>query len=265
MPLQLLKLMNSMFFAPLDVYEPAGMFTTQHIMSLIICLILVSLALIATKNMKWQTVLLITKVMAIVMTCLEAIKIGYNFYYGYTCLDAWLPLSFCSLFIYALWLSGYGKGFLKNIGDAYIVIGCFLGGLGFLLFPTTLLMRYPIWHYLCLYSLFFHVAMIYLGVMYIKHHRTPINRKTFMYFSLYFMIFAIISMALNVIYGSNIMILREPFNVPFKFIHVIKAKSQIAYTLLATTAYLVGPGLFALIISRILIKKNEKTLKSDST
>lgn len=219
---------------------------------------LVSLALIVSKNMKWETVILITKVMAIVMTCLEVIKIGYNFYYGYTWLDAWVPLSFCSLFIYALWLSGYGKGVSKNIGDAYIVIGCFLGGFGFLLFPTTSLMRYPIWHYLCLYSLFFHGAMIYLGVMYIKQHRTPINQKTFMYFSLYFMIFAIISMILNVIYDSNIMILREPFNVPFKFIHDIKAKNQMAYTLLTVTAYLVGPGVFSLMISRSLIKKNKK-------
>lgn len=70
-----MKLMNSMFFAPLDVYEPAGMFTTQDIMSLIICLILVSLALIASKKIKWQTVLLITKV----MTCLEVIKNGTTF------------------------------------------------------------------------------------------------------------------------------------------------------------------------------------------
>ena len=240
---------GEIFFAPIDAYKPAGMFTLPHFISLIICLVIVWYALKVTKRLSWESIVKITRLIAIVVTILEGVKIAYNFYYGYTGLDAWLPISFCSLFIYATWLSGYARGVLKKIGEAYIVIGSLLGGLGFLLIPTTSLMRYPIWHFLCLYSLLFHMLMIYLGVMYIGHRRIPLNRTTYFYFSFFFIVAAIICIILNSVYGSNLMILREPFNVPFLFVHQLKAKSQVAYTLLATLAYLIGPGVFAFLAS----------------
>lgn len=253
-----------LFFAPIDAYKPAGMFTLPHFISLIICFLIVWYALKISKQLSWDSVLKITRLIAIVITLLEGVKIAYNFYYGYTGLDAWLPISFCSLFIYATWLSGYGKGTLKKVGDAYIVIGSLLGGLGFLLIPTTSLMRYPIWHFLCLYSLLFHMLMIYLGVMYIGHRRIPLNRTTYFYFSLYFLLSAVICIILNSIYGSNLMILREPFNVPFLFVHKLQAKSQVAYTLLSTLCYLIGPGIFAWLTS-IWIKHQQakQTVESD--
>lgn len=255
----MLKQVSSIFFAPLDQYPSAGMFTSDHLISLVVCFIIVTVCLFASRNMQQKTVMKLTRGLAIVITMFELIKISYNFYFGYTWLDAWFPLSYCSLFIYALWLSGYGKRRLKKLGDAYIVMGALLGGLGFLIFPTTSLMRYPIWHYLCLYSLFFHTAMIYLSFMYLKQRKILVNLKTYLYFSAYFMIAAIISIALNVIFGSNIMLLREPFNVPFAFVHEIKAHSQVAYTLLAMMSYLMGPALFAFMVTKFLTHQTRKS------
>ncbi|MTH05887.1 hypothetical protein GMA43_02045 [Turicibacter sanguinis] len=254
----MLKQMSSAFFAPLDQYPSAGMFTSAHLISLLVCFVIVGVCLLASRKMQWKTVMKLTKILAVIITLLELIKIDYNFYFGYTWLDAWFPLSYCSLFIYALWLSGYGKGVFKKLGDAFIIMGALLGGIGFLIFPTTSLMRYPIWHYLCLYSLFFHTAMIYLSFMYLKQQKTLVNRKTYVYFSVYFMIGAMISIILNVLFGSNIMLLREPFNVPFAFVHEIQKHSQVAYTLLAMLAYLVGPALFSLIVKIILARQTRK-------
>ena len=183
---------GSLFFAPLDAYPAAGMFTTPHLISLVVCLIILLVALKASLKKSWEQVMKLTRVIAIVVTILEGVKIAYNFYYGYTWLDAWFPLSFCSLFIYATWFSGFGKGTIKKVGNAFIVMGCLLGGIGFLLLPTTSLMRYPIWHFLCLYSLFFHMLMIYLSVLYLWHRCVPINRYTYVYFSVYFLISALI-------------------------------------------------------------------------
>ena len=255
--------LGSLFFAPLDAYPAAGMFTTPHLISLVVCLIILLVALKASLKKSWEQVMKLTRVIAIVVTILEGVKIAYNFYYGYTWLDAWFPLSFCSLFIYATWFSGFGKGTIKKVGDAFIVMGCLLGGIGFLLLPTTSLMRYPIWHFLCLYSLLFHMLMIYLSVLYLWHRCVPINRYTYVYFSVYFLISALICIGLNTIYDSNLMILREPYNVPFKFIQEIKAQSQMAYTCLATLAYLIGPGLFALGTSGWLKEKKVNNQTSD--
>lgn len=245
-----------LFFAPLDAYQPAGMFTAAHLISLIICLVIMIYAWNRSKQLSWQSVIKLTRLIAIVVTILELLKIRYNFYYGYTWLDAWFPLSFCSLFIYATWFSGYGKGILKRVGDAYIVMGGVIGGFIFLLLPTTSLMRYPIWHFLCIYSLIFHLLMFYLGVLYISHRKIALNKTTYYYFCNYFLIAAIICITLNHFFGSNLMILRDPFNVPLLFVHQIKEKSQVAYTILATLAYLIGPALFALSVNAWRKKKN---------
>lgn len=245
----------SLFFAPLDEFEPAGMFTPDHLIGLVISFGLLGVMLVVSRKMTWQMVMKLTRWLALIVTGLELIKIAYNFYYGYTWLDAWFPLSYCSLFIYALWLSGYGKGRIKGIGDAYLVLGCLLGGLGFLLVPTTSLMRYPIWHYLSLYSLFFHVMMIYVAVLYLWHQQILINLKTYGSFSLYLIVAAMISIAINTVYGANIMLLREPYNIPLPWIHTLQANSQAAYTLLASLLYLVGPALFALLTNKWLHKK----------
>lgn len=246
-----------LFFAPLDAYQPAGMFTASHLISLIICLGILYYAWKRSKQLSWESVIKRTRLIAIVVTTLEIVKIAYNFYYGYTWLDAWFPLSFCSLFIYATWFSGYGKGILKKVGDAYIVMGCILGGFVFLLLPTTSLMRYPVWHFLCIYSLLFHVLMCYLGMLYISHKKVSLNKNTYFYFSSYFLIVAIICISINHFSGSNLMLLREPFNVPLVFVHQIKAQSPVLYTILATLTYLIGPALFALAVNTWMKQKKK--------
>jgi len=101
--------------------------------------------------------------------------------------------------------------------------------------------------------------MIYLGTLYISHRQIAFNKKTYSYFCIYFLIVAIICISINHFFGSNLMILREPFNVPLLFIHQIKEKSQIVYTILATLAYLIGPGLFALGVNAWRNKKRKTT------
>lgn len=252
----IMRLVTSVFFAPLDVYQPAGMFTLQHLVSLLFCLALVSLLLVKSKPMSKQFLMKLTKGMAFFITTLEIVKIAYNFYYGYTWLDAWFPLSYCSLFIYALWFSAYGKGLVRRIGDAYIGIGCLLGGLAFLFVPTTSLMRYPIWHFLSLYSLFFHTVMIYFGVMYLRQNKVTVSRQNIIYFATFFLFFALLSIMINGEAGSNLMILREPYHIPFEWVHVLKQKSQVAYTLLAMLLYLVGPISFSWVASQMIMKRD---------
>ena len=76
--------LGSLFFAPLDAYPAAGMFTTPHLISLVVCLIILLVALKASLKKSWEQVMKLTRVIAIVVTILEGVKIAYNFYYGYT-------------------------------------------------------------------------------------------------------------------------------------------------------------------------------------
>ncbi len=240
--------MISFFFKP---GEPAGMFTKTHILALLITLLLIHIILKKAKNITWEKVLRLTKVLAIFITILEGIKITYALKGGNTNLDAWFPLSFCSLFIYSLWFSGFGKGKIQKLGLSFISIGALTGGFSFLIFPTTSLMSYPITHYLCLYSIFFHSCMVILSILYLKVSPYPWSKNLKNNYYFLFTVAATISIISNTITGSNLMILREPYNIPVNIIQVINEKIPILYTIIAILVYIFIPT----IVSKITEKK----------
>lgn len=233
-------MLSTTVFAPRDtrLYPPCGMFSAEHLVALLVTLILVVAGLHLCRKVTAKQLKLITKVVAVIVTALEGIKIIYNFAYGYTWLDAWVPLAFCSLFIYASWLTGFGKGILEKLGKAFLVGGCPTAGLLFLIFPTTSLQMHPIYHYLCIYSMLFHGAMVWLGLLYLLRADKLPKLKTFVYYAVFFTFFAALALILNDTTGCNMMFLREPFNIPIKFIDRLHDVSQLLYTALIFTAYL---------------------------
>ena len=71
--------LGQLFFAPLDAYEPAGMFTMPHFIALGICFVILCLAFFMSRRLTWDQVQRMTRCFAITITVLELIKIGYNF------------------------------------------------------------------------------------------------------------------------------------------------------------------------------------------
>ncbi|MBQ3590169.1 MAG: hypothetical protein II980_06965, partial [Clostridia bacterium] len=86
-----------------------GLFNASHIISSIICLCLVVLLAFATRRLSDRGVLTLTRVMAIVLLGLEIVKITFKLVIGEgQYIDHWVPLFYCSLFIYALFMCGFG-------------------------------------------------------------------------------------------------------------------------------------------------------------
>ncbi len=245
-----------LFFSPRDVGDPCGMFTTAHIISLIICLVLIGLGIYLSRKVKDKNVFTIIKVISIMVTILEIIKIGYNFYYGYTYLDSWFPLAYCSLFIYATWMSGFGKGIICNIGNVFLVYGGIIAGLGFLIFPSTSLQIHPIFHYLSMYSMLFHSLMVYIGILLLVKNIVVINKNNYGIYILFCLFFMIISLIINKIYDCNMMFLKEPFNLPIDFLKNVQKKIPWLYSVIIMVVYFIGPPLGAYILS--IFKTKEK-------
>lgn len=255
-------------FAPRDenLYPPCGMFSAQHFVALFVTLILVVTGLHLCKKITARNLRRLTKFVAVVVTVLEGIKIAYNFAYGYTTPDAWVPLAFCSLFIYATWFAGFGKGRLEKLGKSFLICGCPTAGCAFLLFPTTSLQMHPIYHYLCIYSMLFHGAMVWLGLLHILQEKEFSPSKTFAYYAVFFAAFATLALILNGTLGCNLMFLREPFNIPLKFLDVLHESSQILYTVLISAAYLAcyipSLGIYQL-VSHVRAKRCAKEINSN--
>lgn len=244
-------------FAPRGIGEPCGMFTLPHIVTLFIVLIVVGLLLYKCNGLKEQKIILIIKVMAIIITILEIIKIIYNLHFGYDTLDNYMPLSFCSLFIYSLWLAGYGKGIIKKVGFSFIVGGATICGLSFLIFPTTSLTMHPIYHYLSMYSMFFHGVMLFMGLLIFINNLYKFNLNNYIIYILYCLFFMVIVLILNRIYQSNLMFLSRPFNIPLKIFDNIYNITPILYQISIILVYLTIPYLLIYLISKITKKCNE--------
>ena len=52
-------------------------------------------------------------------------------------------------------LSSFTKGKLKRVGDVFLATGSIVGGLVFILFPTTSLPTYPVFHFISIHSFSF--------------------------------------------------------------------------------------------------------------
>ena len=250
-----------MFFAAKDVYPACGVYTMGHLISTLICFLSVALFVFLLRKSNIERIYFVIRIFAIVLTALELVKIFHNFYYGYTNIDSWVPLSFCSLFIYACYLSGYGRGRLRMLGDSFMVIGGISAGLVFVCMPTTSLTMYPLFHFQSLYSLFFHSVMIAVGILLFKNGIRP-TRRLFKYYVVYFVAFAAVALIMNSTLGSNLMSLREPYKVPIEFLHVLQKEMPFAFTALGVAAHIIVPFCVMRVVDKIYFDfKNRREYK----
>ena len=176
-------------FSPKGTYPPVGLFSKQHIISIFICFFLISLVAVVTRKMKKETYFKMLKIFALVVTGLELLKIVWNLSHGYTEVDRWVPLYFCSLFIYALWFTYFKSEKIKGLGLAYIAIAGITCGAIFIISPSTSFSDYPIFHFQCIYSMLFHSIMVYSGVMLFVTHVFKVDLKAVAKYCAYCAIF----------------------------------------------------------------------------
>lgn len=242
------------FFAPYGKFNACGMFTLPHLIGTFICLVIIVISLILFFKLNlYNRLTRLSRIFAIILTVLETIKISHSFIYGDLHLDAWFPLSYCGLFIFALWMTGFGNIKLRRLGEAYITYGCPIAGICFLIFPTTSLMSFPIWHFFSLYSLFFHSVMVFIGVIFLlKSNR--LNKDIYLSYTIFVLFFSAIAIALNITYNCNLMNLREPYNIPIEFLQNLYTSFPYGYTLLTLVAYLIIPFVVGGIFRKVKFK-----------
>ena len=119
-----------------------------------------------------------------------------------------------------------------------------------MIFPTTSLMSYPIWHFLSVFSMLFHSLMIFIGLTLFLHKR-QLTLFGWISYTVYISLFGIVAIALNRIIGTNLMNLREPYNIPISPIQALYSASPRAFTIIVLAAYIAVPIFTAAITGRI--------------
>ena len=138
------------------------------------------------------------------------------------------------------------------MAEAFIAGACPAAGLAYLLIPSTSFQLYPFFHFQCFYSMFFHSCMIYFGMLYLYRGIVTPNRKNFFLFAAYYGVFAVVAIALNIVFDQNLMMLMEPFALPFRIVYVIHDFSVPLYTFFVSLFYLFPTWGFSCLIFRVI-------------
>lgn len=201
-----------MFFAKPNEYEPCEIFTTQHFILIILTIISISVALKKTVNKGKKEVKKIIKNLTIFIWVLELVKIGFNLYIGNANnVNEYLPLYYCSLLLYAGLMSSFGKGKIKRIGDVFLSTGGIIGGIVFIIMPTTSLPKYPMLHFISLHSFLYHGIMVYIGLLINSTNYIQLELRDILYFAELVGTICAVALVINNIFDSNLMFISKDF------------------------------------------------------
>ena len=229
-----------MFFAEPGEYEPCGIFTMQHFELLIITVLGIIIALKNTVNKTKDEITQIIRKCTIIMWILEIIMIAFKLCTGdVRSLNNYVPLYYCSLLLYAGLLSSFGKGRMKRMGDVFLATGGIIGGLVFIILPTTSLPSYPMLHMVSLHSFLFHGTMIYLGLLIDITHYIELNLSDIKYFATLVGGICVLAYIINKKFGSNLMFISQ--NFPGMPIEIIYNATGRFYTLVMSIAQMTLP------------------------
>ena len=209
-----------------------GLFSIHHLFFTLLGLIVVALLLYFTRKMTNDKIEKMSKILFFVVTILEILKIVWNLVFRTDkSPNNWVPLYFCSLFIYALAMISFGKGRIKEVGVLWIIYGQIIGALAFIIYPSSSIGIHPLIHVLTIHSWIYHVISLYLGLLmiitgyYKTYDGAPQKQSLKRDFLTYFVsIIAIEAFVFifNLIFKTNLMFINEPGVVPVLEI-VVKA------------------------------------------
>ncbi len=210
-------------FAKSGEYEPCGIFTTDHIKLIIVTILGIIVALKKTVNKNKYEVEKIIKRCTIILWILEFVIISFKLYTGnIRDIGNYVPLYYCSLLLYAGFLSSFTKGNLKRTGDVFLATGGIIGGIIFIIMPTTSLPTYPMLHMVSLHSFFFHGMMVYLGILINKTKYIELKKEDFKYYAILVGIVCIFAYIVNQIFDSNLMFISKNFpGTPIEILYKI--------------------------------------------
>lgn len=249
-----------MLFKNANEVTPCGMFSIEHFALLAITIFCIVIAIKHTKNMKKENIKKLIQKITIFLWILEIIKIIFNIInYGFSAVNKYVPLYFCSLILYAGIFSGFCKGILKKVGDVFLCTGGIVGGIIFLISPLTSLTSYPAIHFISLHSFVLHGMMAYIGILMIITKYIEIEKTDIKYYFTLIVAISIIAYIVNLICDSNLMFISQ--NYPGTFIEIIYNATGKFFPIVMVLVQAILPfyiiyGIYMKIKDKIVIDKN---------
>lgn len=210
-------------FSNIGTYEPCGIFTTGHFILIVVTIMAIAVTLKYSIKKEKKQVHNIIKYITIIAWILEIIRIIFNIKQNsFSAVNTYLPLYYCSVLLYAGLLSSFCKGTLKRVGDVSLATGSIIGGIVFIIYPSTSLSMYPAFHFLSIHSFLFHGVMIYLGILINKTKYIELKKEDVKYFAILIGFMSIIALIVNNLFNGNLMFISNNFpGTPIEILYKI--------------------------------------------
>ena len=221
-----------MFYDNFTPDQVCGVFTLPHFIAIAVYYALIVVSVYFSRKLDERKTEQVVIGIAIAVTVMEIVKIAIRLYKGERG-DAWIPLYFSSLFIYAIWLSLIKNNILQTTGRTFLAYGCTVAGMFFILYPSTSLPLYPIWHPASLHSLIYHWFMLYVGILTLLKRYSP-KAIHFVHYFVFVAVFSSAAAIVNHFLDTNLMFLSNPFGL--SFLQKIVEFSPFLYAMIAFLA-----------------------------
>lgn len=201
-------------FTPADKATACGMWSPTYFLALAITLSLVALGLFFSRRMTKQgvrTALFAAAVFSISTEIIKMLFIGLT--YGLSKVE-WIPLYFCSCYMYALVMALNKRRKLHEMGLSFLFYGSIVGALAFFAYPSACIPRYPIYHFMCLRTMLYHGSMIYVGMLIVLRGAYTPNAAHFRHFCKMMGTIGLAAYAINLLTGENYMYISKPLDIP---------------------------------------------------
>ena len=201
-----------MFYDNFTPDQICGIFSFWHIVAIVIFAIAAVIALVLSRNMKKETVIKLMRVVAVLVVVMEIVKIVLRLI-KHSNPDGWVPLYFCSLFLYAICFALSKNEFIRNMGYCFLVCGGIVASVCYTIYPSTALILYPIWHPSSIHGFVYHWFMFYIGVLVAMRGLYRPKAKDFIYYLVFTTIFTVAALIVNQFTGANLMLISRPFGI----------------------------------------------------
>ena len=194
-----------MLFARPGEYKPCGIFSLEHFGLIAVTIVCIAIAIKNTYKSSKEEVKKIIK-------------------------NCTIMLWFMEIFIIIFKLCTGDPRNVKRMGDVFLATGGIIGGIVFILLPTTSLPAYPALHIVSLHSFLYHGIMVYLGLLVNITHYIEVVASDAVYFATLIGIICILAQIVNKIFDSNLMFISKDFpGTPITIIYKLTGKHFTAF------------------------------------
>lgn len=215
----------------------AGIFSFWHFIFLLIFIGLLGGALFCCRRITGNQMQKLLWCSAIIVAVCEIIKIALRIAKGGGT-DTWIPLYYCSLFLYAIWMTRSKTEWLSRMGYSYITMGGISAACLFMLYPSTSLALYPALHPASLHSFLYHGLMAFVGILVLWKKQFIPKASDALLYGVFVLAACVVGYFINEWVHSNCMFLHDAFKLPV--LDDLLQYSHAAYMLVVVLAQAVG-------------------------